>query len=130
MKNLIKSDTLELSGKKLKMAEMLANPEYNGTNKQIYEELGISHDTFYRWINDEKILKHAARLISRYTDSELAYVWKALIKKCKEGDVQAIRLYFSLKGKLWAPDEKSGTLELLIKGLIQPVQIVDDLPKE
>ena len=96
---LTKSDKTTLKGKKLKMAEMLANPEFTGTNKDIYETIGISHDTFYKWIKDESVIKYTENLINKYTDGELGAVWKALLKKCRSGDIQAIKLYFELKGK-------------------------------
>ena len=61
----MKSDNIKLSGKKLKMAEMLANPEFIGTNKELYEAVGISHDTFYRWIKDDEIISYADELIEK-----------------------------------------------------------------
>ena len=36
--------------------------------------------------------------ISKGTDAALPAVWQALIKKCVKGDVQAIRLFFDMKG--------------------------------
>ena len=45
------------------------------------------------------VYSHTENLINRYTDGEVGSVWKALLKKCKSGDIQAIKLYFELKGK-------------------------------
>lgn len=82
------------------MAEMLANPTSYKNDKEIYSALGISHDTFYRWLReDNEITQYAAYLIERYTDKELGAVWSALIRECKKGDVRAIKLYFELKGR-------------------------------
>ncbi len=97
--NLTKSDEIRLKGKKLKLAEILANPEFTGSNKELYETVGISHDTFYKWIKEEAVIAYTEGLISKYTDGELAAVWKALLRKCKSGDIQAIKLYFELKGR-------------------------------
>lgn len=116
---LIKSDEIEIRGKKLKMAEMLANPEFTGTNKELYETVGISHQTFYKWIKEDAVIAHAEMLINKYTDAELSAVWKALLLKCKSGDVQAIKLYFELKGKYNQAMKLSG--EAIVK-------IVDDIP--
>lgn len=99
VEKLTKTDEIKLTGKKLKMAEMLANPDFSGTNKELYEAVGISHDTFYKWIRDETILRYTELLVEKYTDGELSAVWKSLIKKCRDGDIQAIKLYFELKGK-------------------------------
>ena len=96
---LTKTDKFKMNSKKIKMAEMLANPEFTGTNKQIQEAIGISHETFYKWIKEKEMLDYIEQLVDRYTDGELAAVWKALVKKCKGGDTQAIKLYFELKGK-------------------------------
>lgn len=96
---LTKSDETMLKGKKLKMAEMLANPEFTGTNKELYETVGISHDTFYKWIKEDAVIAYTESLINKYTDGELGAVWKALLRKCRSGDIQAIKLYFELKGR-------------------------------
>lgn len=115
----MKTDEIRLSGKKLKMAELLANPEFNGTNKELYETVGISHDTFYKWIKDDDILSYAEKLIDKYTDAELGAVWKALLARCKIGDTQAIKLYFELKGRY--------NQNLNVSG-VGVVQIIDDIP--
>ena len=115
----MKSDDIKLSGKRLKMAEMLANPEFMGTNKELYETVGISHDTFYKWIKDDEIISYADKLIEKYTDAELSAVWKVLLMKCKLGDMQAIKLFFELKGRYNQNVNVSG---------VGVVQILDDIP--
>ncbi len=116
---LMKSDNIKLSGKKLKMAEMLANPEFMGTNKELYETVGISHDTFYKWIKDDEIISYVDKLVEKYTNAELSAVWKALLIKCKCGDTQAIKLFFELKGRYNQNVNVSG---------VGIVQILDDIP--
>ncbi|MGN0451075.1 MAG: phBC6A51 family helix-turn-helix protein [Acutalibacteraceae bacterium] len=90
-----------LSPKQKQMAEMLANPENeHNTISAICEELGISRNTYYSiWLKDEKFMAYVNELVERYTDSELASVWRVLIDKCLEGNVNAIKLFFELKGK-------------------------------
>lgn len=113
--NLIKSERFSLTGKKLKVAEALANPEAGQTDKDIYTAVGISHDTFYRWLREDKeILEYAAHLIDRYTDKELGAVWRALIKECKAGNVPAIKLYFELKGKYSQNVKVEGLSDIII----------------
>ena len=53
-------------------------------------------------------------LISKFTSSELSTVWKALIRRCSIGDVQAIKLYFEMRRELSSKDESG-------------VQIIDDI---
>lgn len=120
---LTKSETFKINGKKKKMAEMLANPAEYKNDRAIYHALGISHDTFYRWLRDDgEITQYAAYLIEKYTDKELGSVWAALIRRCKAGDVRAIKLYFELKGKYkqQVEVESGGPAEVNIN--IQPVE--------
>lgn len=90
------------TGKQKKVAEVLANPDYTGTITDLINSVGVPRTTFYRWLDDERYVSYINSLIDKYTDSELASVWKSLITKCKRGDVQAIKLYFELKGKYTA----------------------------
>lgn len=87
------------SGKRKKAAEMLANPDFTGTVTELIETVGVPRTTFYRWLDDEDYIGYINSLIERYTDSELSSVWKALVRECKKGNVQAIKLFFELKGK-------------------------------
>lgn len=119
-KKLTKSDELTITGKKRKMAEMLANPEFTGTNKELYEDVGISHDTFYRWLKEDEVINYAGELIEKYTDAELSRVWKALMNQCVKGDTQAIKLYFELKSKYKQDVNINGS------GV---VRIIDDIPR-
>ena len=84
-----------------KMAEMLADPESeHRTISEICEAVGIDRSTYYKhWGNSEKFRNYVDELIGKYTDSELAAVWRSLIKRCFDGDVSAIKLFFELKGK-------------------------------
>ncbi len=90
-----------LSETQRKMAEMLADPESeHRTISEICEAVGIDRSTYYKhWRNSEKFRNYVDELIGKYTDSELASVWRVLIDKCLEGNVNAIKLFFELKGK-------------------------------
>lgn len=82
------------------MAEMLVNPDNELSVTALCEELKVSRQTFYNWMKDYDFRGYMDFLIDSYTDSELANVWKALIKRAtKNGDVQAQKLYFELKDK-------------------------------
>ena len=94
-----KSNKIEYTGKRAKLAERLVNPDVSDNVTKVCEDVGVARSTFYKWLKDEDYVSYIQELIDRYTDSELAAVWKALIVKCKTGDVQAIKLYFELKGK-------------------------------
>ena len=87
------------TGKKLKMARMLADPEQKGSITKLCEEVGVARTTFYEWIGDDEFRAYVDELIDRYTDSELSRVWKSLMRLIDQGNIQAIKLYFELKGK-------------------------------
>lgn len=87
------------TGKKLKMARMLADPDQKGSITELCAEVGVARTTFYDWIGDDDFRGYVDSLIERYTDSELSRVWKALMRQIDKGDMQAIKLYFELKGK-------------------------------
>lgn len=88
-----------VKGKKRKLAELLVNPDCELNITQMCKEIGVSRQTFYVWQNDSEFRAYLNWLIDSYTDSELANVWKALIKKAVSGDVSAQKLYMELKNK-------------------------------
>ena len=111
---------IKLNKKQREVAEMLANPSCMLTDTEIIKECDVSRSTFYRWIREnESFSAYVNELIDKYTDAELGAVWKALICKCKLGDIQAIKLYFEMKGKYQQNVSFSGGT----------VQIVNDIPK-
>lgn len=87
-----------MSGKRLKAAEMLANPDCKLTQTEIAESAGVSRSTFYRWLEDDAFLKGVEKLIDMYTDVKLSYAWRCLLARMPV-DTAAIKLYFELKGK-------------------------------
>lgn len=109
-----KSNKFGLNTKQIKLAETLANPEFRGNITELCSLCGVARSTFYKWMDHPAFRAYLDNLIHKYTDSELSTVWRALIKRCSTGDVQAIRLYFELRDK-GKSDNESG------------VQIIDDL---
>ncbi len=101
------------TGKKQKVAEMLASPEFTGTTSELLRQADVPRTTFYRWMDDRDYVEYINSLIEKYSDGELAGVWKALIKECKGGNVQAIKLYFELKGKYRQQVDLSGGVVFL-----------------
>jgi hypothetical protein len=49
-------------------------------------------------MKDSRFLDYLNSQIDKYTDSEIAEVWKALVTKAKRGDISAIKLFFEMKG--------------------------------
>lgn len=88
-----------VKGKQRKAAEMLASPEFDGNVSKLCQDLKVARSTFYRWFDNTDFNGYVNWLIEHYTNSELANVWKALIRRAVNGNVEAQKLYFELKGK-------------------------------
>ena len=89
---------LILKGKKLKIAEMLADPDCKLSQTQIMNDVGVPHTTFYRWMRDPKFIAAVNNLVEQYTNTKLPYVWQCLLMRMPV-DPAAIKLYFELKGR-------------------------------
>ncbi|MBP3600309.1 MAG: hypothetical protein J6J30_04425 [Clostridia bacterium] len=88
-----------VNGKRRKIAELLVNPDCNLSIKEMCEQVGVSRNTFYRWQKEPAFHGYVNFLIDSYTDSELANAWKALIRRATNGNTEALKLFFELKGK-------------------------------
>lgn len=84
--------------KQIFVAQLLVNPDDKRTKEQKAQAAGITYKTLWEWMKDERFVGYLNAQIDKYTDAEVAEVWKALIRKCKQGDVSAIKLFFELKG--------------------------------
>lgn len=116
-----KSNELTLNGKKKEMAETLASPDFNGNITNLCAKIGVARSTFYKWLDDKVFVAYINELIDKFTDSELSSVWKSLIYRAKDGDVQAIKLYFELKGKY------KTTVDVNANSLVQIVTDIGDV---
>lgn len=89
----------KVTGKRRKAAERLVDPEFDGNISALCKEIGVARSTFYRWMDDADFKGYLDYLITKYTDSELANVWRATIKSAVEGNPSSQKLFFELKGK-------------------------------
>ena len=110
----------KVKGKKRQIAEKLANPEFDGNISALCKEMCVARSTLYRWYDDANFVGYVEWLISRYSDSELPNAWRALIKKASTGNVEALKLYFELKGKY--------KQEIAIDGGVVFISGEDDIP--
>ena len=106
---------------KKEMAETLASPDFNGNITNLCAKIGVARSTFYKWLDDKVFVAYINELIDKFTDSELSSVWKSLIYRAKDGDVQAIKLYFELKGKY------KTTVDVNANSLVQIVTDIGDV---
>lgn len=107
-----KSNFLSLNQKQRKLAEALVNPELKGTISAACEKCGVARSTFYKWMELDDFCAYLEHLVEKYAKGELAAVWRALLARCKKGDVQAIKLYFELIEKARTPLSNGGKLKL------------------
>ncbi|WP_419505184.1 phBC6A51 family helix-turn-helix protein [Allofournierella sp.] len=111
-----KRDKTGLTAKQRKIAETLVNPDFSGTVTSLCAQYNVARSTLYRWLEKAEFRNYLEGLVNQYANSELATVWKALIRRCAIGDVQAIRLYFDLRDRAHGVHDSG-------------VKIVDDIPE-
>lgn len=110
----------KVKGKRRKVAERLASPEFDGNITRLCNEMGVARSTLYRWYDDADFMGYVEWLIEKYTDSELANAWRALVRKANTGNVEALKLFFELKGKY--------KQEISIDGGVVFISGEDDIP--
>jgi hypothetical protein len=67
---------------------------------QIADDLGVSRSTLYKWQREPGFMSEVHDKIRRATDGEMKWIYYGLVKRCKEGDVAAIKLLLQLRGEL------------------------------
>lgn len=85
------------SQKQIQVVELLVNPEDKRPKCEKIKQVGVPPRTFYNWMKSEYFIEYMNSRLDLYTNGELAEVWKALIAKCKRGDIPAIKLFFEMK---------------------------------
>ena len=89
----------KISAKKRALADLLCDPECKMSITDMCYAVGIARSTYYSWLESDEYREYLESVIRRYTDGELPNVWKALVKKASHGNVEAIKLFFEMKGK-------------------------------
>jgi len=101
------------SADQIKIVELLINPDDRRAKVDKLKEANVPKSTFYRWMQEKEFINYIREQLDTITDSELPEVWKALILKCKRGDIQAIKLYFEMKNMYVERKEIGVTLKKL-----------------
>lgn len=81
----------------VKVAQFLINPDDRRSKAEKIKAAGLTETVFYRWMKDDRYIQYLNSQLDKYTDSELADVWKALLRQCKLGNITAIKLFFDMK---------------------------------
>ncbi|WP_373325638.1 phBC6A51 family helix-turn-helix protein [Sporomusa paucivorans] len=93
-----KSNEWRPNAKQICIAQLLVNPDDKRTKEQKAQAAGITYKTLWEWMKDENFVIYLNSQIDKYTNAEVAEVWKALVRKAKMGDISAIKLFFEMKG--------------------------------
>lgn len=83
-----------------KAAEALVDPDDMRSVKELCDDLEISRTTFYNWQKQVEFTGYVKVLIESLTTSIVPKAWKQIAKKIDEGNMEAIRMVFELKGQL------------------------------
>ena len=87
-----------LSKKQINTLPLFVDPSIE-TITEIAEKGNVCRSTIYGWLDDDNFRRALDKKIDTYTDSEMANIWKSLVRKAQAGDTQAIKLYFEMKNK-------------------------------
>ena len=63
---------------------------------EILSEFGVSDEEFTSWVRDGSFSEYASTLASGFAKADAPYIWNSLICSAKEGNMQAIKLYFDI----------------------------------
>lgn len=89
----------KLGKKQQLLARLLVESTEPLSQSEICKQIGISNECYEKWTNDEFFNSAMMSMIDQYTDTQMCEIWKALLIKCKNGDLSAIKLFLELKSK-------------------------------
>jgi hypothetical protein len=90
-----------LTDQQREAAEMLANPEFAAlTLGALSGMLGIDRKTLYKWRKIPEFQKYVDSIRKTIFENHRKAVDAKLFEKAKEGDVQAMKLFYELGGFL------------------------------
>lgn len=73
---------------------------------EIIEEYKITEEEFAGWVMDGRFSEYASALARGFAQADAPYVWSSLLDSAKEGNIQAIKLYFDIWSKLRAAQQR------------------------
>lgn len=103
----------KLTAKQKNLVELLVSPDFDGSVSEACRSVGISRNTFYKWLRDPDFKGTLEAMIGDYTDSEQPHIWQAVVKKAENGSIEAAKLYFELKGKYKQKVDISGGVVII-----------------
>lgn len=95
-----KSDEWKPHSKQIHLAHLLASPESKGNKEALAKAAGVTRKTLWEWMKIPEYRAYVENLANQYCDMEYAEIRKAHIRKCKQGDISAIKLYHEIRGDI------------------------------
>jgi len=81
----------------IRCVQVLLNPDCDKKKCERLSEAGIPTSTFYHWMQDDNFVAYLNERVANMTDKAYSDVWKSLVQKARDGDIQAIKLFFEMR---------------------------------
>lgn len=99
---------MEENEKMKKAARIIA--EKGGETGGVAEAVGIDADTFEKWIYDTAFPSMIADAADRWSQTQTAGVWSALVGCAEDGSVPAMKLFFEIRDRRGQDGDAAGTV--------------------
>lgn len=86
--------------KQLAYMMMLADIGNEKSDPEMAEELGVSRQTLWNWRQLPGFLDDAEHLLDKMLKSQMAHVYRGLMKRAKQGEVDQAKLLLAQAGRL------------------------------
>ncbi len=96
-----------VTAKQRAACQQIIAPDFEGDVGELCRQMGIRPATFYKWWDDPAFRAYLQQHMEKYISAAQWSIWRALVKKCKAGDVSAIKLYFEMRSKTKPLDQES-----------------------
>ena len=63
---------------------------------EILADNGVDEEEFTSWVRMGRFSEYASALASGFAQADAPYIWNSLLESAKEGNMQAIKLYFDI----------------------------------
>ena len=101
--------------KRQKFIELMSDIECKLQNSEIIEQLGISYETFNRWLESKKLKQEIKNRIDSQIDSYLQRIWGAVIEKAIGGDLQSAKIILEYRSKAEQNTSFADNLNISVK---------------
>ena len=112
-----------LSAKQKRLLQLLENPgscrEMEDSPEALCRAAGVEPADCYSWLCLPPFRLAMERRLEGYIHGELGRVWKILMDLVEQGNIQAIKLYFDLRGRIERQAEDPQKLEELVKAVME-----------